>query len=588
MLRLVLLITLVFNVLPKDGAAQQGDALAWVQIEARPTLEAAQERVEAFAGVLQDVNGFAMQGGWYAITLGPYTAADAEEVLRSYRAQGLIPSDSYIAATTIYGQQFWPPGEDLLGRGTLTQRGLTAQTTDPAGPRAPREETALVAPEQDTETPAEARRSESLLSAQERRDLQTALQWAGFYDAAIDGAFGRGTRASMGEWQSANGFEVTGILTTRQRAVLMGQYNAVFEGLGMRVIRNAEAGIEVRMPAALVGFTRLDPPFARYDALENGSAQVLLISQAGDADTLKSLYDIMQTLTIVPLDGPRDLGRNSFSIIGRNADITSETQVTLSDGALKGFTLIWPAGDETRRLRVVQEMQASFTALPGLLDPAAGAAPDQQIDLLAGLEVRTPRLSRSGFYVDGSGAVVTTAEAVQSCTRITLDDVYEATLTDVDTARGVALLRPTQTLAPPAVANFSVLPPRLRSEIAVAGYSFEGQLGGPSVTFGTLSDVKGLQGEADVNRLSIEALPGDVGGPVFDGSGNVFGMLLPQPDGARQLPQEVRFALAGDAIAGLMDRAGLRRVQATNTDALHPLDITDRGVAMTVLVSCWE
>lgn len=593
MLRFALFISLVFSVFPKEGRAQQVDALSWVQIEARPTYEAALNRVEFFAQDLQDVNGFALQGGWYAITLGPYTPADAEQVLRSYAAQGLIPSDSYIAATEIYGQQFWPPGEDLLGRGELTALGLTAVNEDPPEPTGAEAAPAPTTGTPDAETPAQARRSESLLNAQGRRDLQTALKWAGFYDAAVDGAFGRGTRASMGAWQRANGLEVTGVLTTQQRANLMGQYNAVLEGLGMEVVRDLEAGIEVRMPTEIVQFTQFDPPFARYDGVgnalgDNTTAQVLLISQTGDRDTLKSLYDIMQTLTVVPLDGPRQLQRDRFSIVGRNADVVSETQVSLNDGVLKGFTLIWPAGDEARRLRVLQEMEASFVRRTGVLDPAAGNPADQQIDLIAGLEVRTPRLSRSGFYVDASGAVITTADAVQSCTRITLDDTYEATLSGVDEGRGVALLRPTETLAPPAIASFSTASPRLMSEIAVAGYSFEGQLGAPSMTFGTLSDVKGLRGEGDVNRLSLDALPGDAGGPVFDGSGNVFGMLLPDPGGARQLPEEVRFALTGEIITGLMDRSGVQAGQTVVTASLDPVDITARGVGMTVLVSCWE
>ena len=44
------------------------------------------------------------------------------------------------------------------------------------------------------ETRAEARDSEALLLPEDRKDLQTALQWFGFYASGIDGAFGPGTR----------------------------------------------------------------------------------------------------------------------------------------------------------------------------------------------------------------------------------------------------------------------------------------------------------------------------------------------------------------------------------------------------------
>ncbi|MEM9637222.1 MAG: trypsin-like peptidase domain-containing protein, partial [Pseudomonadota bacterium] len=150
------------------------------------------------------------------------------------------------------------------------------------------------------------------------------------------------------------------------------------------------------------------------------------------------------------------------------------------------------------------------------------------------------------------------------------------------------ILKPAQTLAPPQVAQFSPVPPRLQSDVAVAGYSYEGVLDAPTMTFGTLADLRGLRGEQDLSRLSLSSLPGDAGGPVFDDSGNVLGMLLPRGGGQRQLPEEVTFALAGSAIAKVMETAGLVPGDGGGTDTLAPEDITTRAVAMTVLVSCWE
>lgn len=586
MLRSFFVFLFVFSGFAKGVLAQSGSDVVWVQIEARPTLEAAQDRAATYAQSLPDVSGFALQGGWYAIALGPYTRADAEAVIESYRNQGLIPADSYIAFSRTFGAQYWPPSDAATGLNALAARVETPQQSEAVAQDDPAP--ALTLEGEDTETPAQARRSEGQLTAKERRDLQTALKWAGFYNAAIDGAFGRGTRNSMAAWQRANGLEPTGILTTRQRAALIGQYNAVLEGLDMKLVRDADAGIEVKMPTALVSFARYEAPFAHYDATGDVPARVLLISQTGSENTLKSLYDIMQTLTIVPLDGPRRLSRNSFRLVGQNSRFVSETEVERVGDEIKGFTLIWPAGDETRRARILQEMRDSFVRRAGVLDPAAGQTDVQRVDLVAGLEIRQPVLSRSGFFVDGSGAVVTTADAVQSCTRITLDDTYDAQLAGLDPEQGIAVLQPTERLAPPSIARFSPAPPRLRSEVAVAGYSFEGKLNAPSMTFGTLADLRGLAGEAEINRLAVDALPGDAGGPVMDGSGNVFGMLLPQPEGSRRLPDEVRFALTSDAITRVLERAGLSAQRGEPTSGLDALDISDRGMGMTVLVSCWE
>jgi peptidoglycan hydrolase-like protein with peptidoglycan-binding domain len=586
MLRHVLLFLIVFSSFPRGAAAQSTADVAWVQIAARPTLASALVQAESYASTLPDVNGFSLRGGWYAITLGPYAPEDAAAVLSNYRSRGLIPSDSYVALTGTYGQQYWPPGVDVLGSGSLA---VTAPVeADPDTQTLSLEQLPMSGSVETDETPSEARRGERLLSAEERQQLQIALQWAGYYNSTIDGAFGRGTRNSMAAWQGANGFEPTGVLTTRQRATLLGQYNAVLDGLDMQLVRDLEAGIEMRMPTAVVGFSRYEAPFAHYNPTGDLPVRVLLISQQGGRETLKSLYDIMQTLTVVPLNGPRRLTTQGFSIAGRTSDFVSETEVSIVGEEIKGFTLIWPADDETRRTRVLQEMRQSFVRRTSVLDPNAGNTAEQSIDLISGLEIRKPLLSRSGFYVDASGAVVTTADAVRSCTRITLDELHDATLAGVDDDRGIAVLKPTSSLAPPAVARFSTVPPRLQSEIAVAGYSFEGQLSAPTMTFGTLSDLRGLLGEPELSRLSLAALPGDAGGPVFDGNGNVFGMLLPQPSGTRQLPEEVSFALSSDAIAAVLERAGLSASRSDDSANLDPVDLAGRGAGMTVLVSCWE
>ncbi|MBO9430360.1 serine protease [Sulfitobacter sp. R18_1] len=592
--------------------AQSAEDVVWVQIEAQPSLAEATDRARAYETLLDDVNGFALGGGWYGIAVGPYRREDAELVLRSYVRDGLVPRDSFIQQSSRFQQQFWPVGDNVLETGVIdapvgvdgnapeeaaagsSTPDVTTTPLDPAGTEGETEaaeaETAPApTPPEPEETPAEARRSERALSAQERKDLQIALQWAGFYDAAIDGAFGRGTRASMRAWQGANSYEQTGVLTTRQRAALMAQYNAVLDGLGLQLVRDEKAGIEIMMPTAEVDFARYEPPFAHYDSSGNIGARVLLISQPGNQDTLYGLYDIMQTLEIVPLDGPRERKRNSFELIGENGSIISQTQVSLENGQIKGFTLIWPAGDEDRRRRVVAEMSKSLTRLPGVLDAGAGNSDAQAINLVAGLQIRQPKIARSGFFIDGNGAVVTTSEVVASCGRVTLDADTDATVVATDEARGLALLKPESRLAPLAVAEFSNAAPRLQSEISVAGYSYEGVLSAATLTFGALSDLKGLNGDETLKRLSVKAQPGDAGGPVFDENGHVVGMLLPQTEADRKLPEDVSFALDGDVILKAAQEAGLGSKHAQGaTGPIAPRDLTLRAQGMTVLVSCWE
>jgi peptidoglycan hydrolase-like protein with peptidoglycan-binding domain len=599
MMRLLsICLTVLSLALAGTAGAQSNNAddVVWVQIEAQQSLNRATDRARAYTTLLQDVNGFAVGGGWYAVVVGPYRRADAELVLSQYRRDGLIPGDSFVQLSNRLGQQFWPVGANVLGTGAVAPPGGTLlPSQQQQAPEAPQVADIITPepvaePEPADETPAQAQRSERLLSRAEREELQIMLQWAGFYTAAIDGAFGRGTRNSMAAWQLANNFEQTGILTTLQRAALKGQYNAVLEGLDLRMVRDAQAGIEIMLPTGVIGFDRYEPPFAQYTPSGDLDARVLLISQPGDQDTLFGLYEIMQTLEIVPLGGPRERRNSSFSLVGENARFVSYTEAALENGEIKGFTLIWPAGDEERRTRLLGEMQSSFSRMPGVLSASAGDTSGQSIDLISGLQIRKPKLSRSGFFLTDTGHVATTSAAVQACTRITLDGDTDAELVADDTERGIALLRPQAALAPLVVADMASRPPRLQSEVALAGYSFEGVLSAPSMSFGTLADVLGLQGEQDINRLELRSRAGDAGGPVLDHAGAVIGMLTEAPAGGPQLPGDVSFVRTAQTLKDVIAAAGitLPAAPADGAPNLTAFQLAEKASGMTVLVSCWE
>ncbi len=578
MVRIVVIFMCLVSLGVTRGGAQEvsqspdaGQADAWVQIEAKSSLLAARDAARRYAETLSEVGGFALGNGWYAIALGPYSRDEADRVLRAYRRQGQIPRDSYIARRSAFERQFWPAGAELR---------------DPADDDV---DAAVAIPDEPPEeTLTEARAGEARLTRDDRSELQKALAWAGVYEGAIDAAFGRGTRAAMARWQRENDVAVTGVLTTRQRADLLHDYNEVLEGLGLDRVVDRATGIAVNMPTEIVEFDRYAPPFAHFDPVDDLDARVLLISQRGDRDDLNALYEVMQTLEIVPETGPRGLDRDGFMLVGEGNLQVSQTRVWLRDDEIKGFTLIWPVGDEERRNRVLREMQDSFEWLDGTLDPAEGEASAQRIDLVAGLEVRRPRLTRSGFYVDEGGAVLTTADAVQACGKITIDEMHEAEIALIDEDLSVAVLRPAAPLAPARVATFQDRTPRLRSDVAVAGYSYGGVLGAPTVTFGKVSDLKGLNGEAHMKRLTLAAMDGDAGGPVLDEGGSVLGMLLAHRTDRRSLPADVSFAATNGALQDVLSRGGINTRRTTELGPMSAEALTDRANAMTVLVSCWD
>jgi len=264
--------------------------------------------------------------------------------------------------------------------------------------------------------------------------------------------------------------------------------------------------------------------------------------------------------------------------------------VELSGGLIKGYILIWQPRAAEKAGRALAAMQASFKTIQGrALDPGLVSLDDaQRRTLLAGMEVRKPKLSRSGFFVSAGGAVVTTVEALHGCRRITLDRDIEAVITTQDAASGLAVLTPKKPLAPRYVAEFAD-ELRVGTEVALAGYSYEDALPSPTLTYGALADTAGLGGEAGIARLSLSSLPGDAGGPVVDGRGAVLGMLIPaSAQDGRVLPGEVSFVADAGRVKALLATAGITPQVASRAAVLPPGDLTDLAMSLTVLVSCWE
>ena len=584
MLALGLLLALV----PAPSAQAQDQV--WVQIEALPTLRDAEDRARAYASAFPNVAGFQLRSGWYAIVVGPYGVGDGAAKLVDLAGENLVPQDSYIADGSDFRQQFWPIGANgaPVAPDTTTLAAPAVQAPDLAVAEPVITPDAVIAPE---ETKAEARQSESTLSRIDREALQVALQWFGYYASTIDGDFGPGTRNSMAAWQTDNGLDPTGVLTTSQRGTLLAAYGQAQAELGLQRVVEAASGIEIILPTALVKFDHYEPPFVHYTEKDGSGVRVILISQPGEQSALYGLYDILQTLEVVPFQGERSRGEQSFTISGKSASLESYSYAELSGGLIKGYMLVWKPADGDRMARVLAAMQASFKPSGDTaLDPGLAAMDEStRAGLLSGLEVRRPKFSRSGFFIDGAGLVLTTTEAVASCGRVTMERDKDADVIFTDTLSGLAILKPRVALSPAAVAEFQTAPERIGSEIAVSGYSYEDTLPAPVLTFGALEALEGLNGETGVKRLSLDTRPGDAGGPVLNGTGSVVGMLLPRAiDAKKVLPVGVVFAASSASIATRLASEGITTAPSARSGAMAPEDLSTLATGMTVLVSCWD
>ena len=106
--RLMPVLVFIFAVICCGNVTAQ-ETNTWIQVEARPTEEQARARASDYQQLFDDVAGFQLRSGWYAIVLGPYSQPEATQRLATLKATGQIPPDSYVQFDQRLGAAFVTP-----------------------------------------------------------------------------------------------------------------------------------------------------------------------------------------------------------------------------------------------------------------------------------------------------------------------------------------------------------------------------------------------------------------------------------------------------------------------------------------------
>ena len=568
------------------GASVAQD-MRWIQIEAQPSLLEAETRARIYAQEFPDTQAHSIGSGWYAITLGPLPEDQADLRMSQLRARAAIPRGSFLATGANYRQRIYPIGPTPTAV-TPAQTAKADVVQEEAAQVSVSETVESAAPEPSItvhdETLSEARASEGLLSSEEKMDLQRYLQWAGYYNSTIDASIGRGTRRAMAAWQTDNGYEDTGVLTTAQRQRLRAQYFAIFDGLGLETHRDLEAGISIDLPKEVVAFDAYAAPLAHFKSQETSSpAHVFLISAAGNRGDLAAIYGVLPTLSIAPMNIEKSLNKDRFVITG--AGTTTRTFITAShaSGEIKGFGLIWPNQNEEQFDRLVAHMRKSFDTFSGTLDPSLSVAiNDPETEF--GVVIRKPAFVKSAVFVSDQGHAITDTSDLEQCSALTIGGTYDAEII-ARSETGAGLLSPKSDFNPISYAKLGNAV-RKGDKTFLSSYPYGGRLGLASVTQATVAETSDLSGNTEKFRLDFLAEPGDFGGAILDQSGNLTGILVSQDDTGRVLPKNVNFAAASDALASMMQSAGLR-LSSGKTQRLDDMALIASAQNILTPIECW-
>ncbi len=202
----------------------------------------------------------------------------------------------------------------------------------------------------------------------------------------------------------------------------------------------------------------------------------------------------------------------------------------------------------------------------------------------------------AGIVVSEDGMIVTNHHVVQGCASISVLDPQKqrtaAVLLGVDAANDLALLKADRTF--PAVASFrSGTPLQAGESVTVVGYPLAGILGfEPNVTFGYVSAVGGLRGDASRFQISAPIHRGNSGGPILSQDGRVIGIVTSKLDALAvqkrtgDLPQNISFGVRGEIAQAFLQQHAARVASGAGGRKLENTEVAAIGRSITVLVAC--
>ena len=209
-----------------------------------------------------------------------------------------------------------------------------------------------------------------------------------------------------------------------------------------------------------------------------------------------------------------------------------------------------------------------------------------------------PDASGSGFVVTSDGHVVTNRHVVNSCqsvgVRADSAAAWGAKVVALHPRDDLAVLRADVTFG--NVASFRVGGSiRPGDDIVAVGFPLAGLLADePSVTTGSVSALAGIHNDPTILQMSAPVQQGSSGGPLFDASGNVVGVVVTKlnarivAEETGDMPQNVNFALKADVARAFLDELAIGYRTAPAGPRLSNADVGDIGRRVTVMVECYR
>ncbi len=207
---------------------------------------------------------------------------------------------------------------------------------------------------------------------------------------------------------------------------------------------------------------------------------------------------------------------------------------------------------------------------------------------------RTQHSFGTGFFVSRDGEILTNNHVVAGCRNLTIKGGLPVQVISRNPASDLALVK--AEIKPDQIAVFrSGTSPRVGDTVVTFGFPLPGVLSSEgNVSTGILSATTGLQNDIRFVQISAPVQPGNSGGPVFDTSGHVVGVVVAKLDALRvaqftgDVPQNVNFAVHWSEVRALLDEQGVRYKKLPSQQAISTRTIAKIGSEVSVTLDCTQ
>lgn len=178
-----------------------------------------------------------------------------------------------------------------------------------------------------------------------------------------------------------------------------------------------------------------------------------------------------------------------------------------------------------------------------------------------GLSSETEKWSGTGFALN-NGYIATNYHVVENAKSIkvqgirgSFDTEYNATVVSTDKFNDLAIIK----INDVHFNGFGTIPYSVKTstsevgeDVFVLGYPLTSTMGDEvKLTTGVISSKTGFQGDVSLYQISAPIQPGNSGGPLFDGSGNLIGIVNAKHSGA----ENVSYAIKASYLNSLVESA---------------------------------